>query len=116
MRPLHDAVPQLHGSASALDHDGLGLYRDVAQGIGVGRYHSLVVDPATLPDELVATAHTDGGVLMGIRHEAGLVEGVQFHPESILTPDGDSLLANFLADAAAFRGIQPPVPLSLEAA
>jgi anthranilate/para-aminobenzoate synthase component II len=61
-----------------------------------GRYHSLVVDEASLPAELVATAHTDDGVLMAIRHATAPVTGIQFHPESILTPHGPELLARFL--------------------
>jgi para-aminobenzoate synthetase component 2 len=63
------------------------------------RYHSLVVDPATVPDVLEVTASTADGVIMGLRHRELAVEGVQFHPESILTPEGPSLLANFLAAA-----------------
>ena len=90
----------VHGAASPVVHDGAGCFRDLPQGFEAGRYHSLVVGEATLPAELVATAHTEDGVLMGVRHVERRIEGVQFHPESILTPDGDRLLANFLQEAA----------------
>jgi anthranilate synthase/aminodeoxychorismate synthase-like glutamine amidotransferase len=90
----------VHGAASPVVHDGLGVFRDLPQGFDAGRYHSLVVEEATLPAQLVATAHTDDGVLMGVRHTSRCIEGVQFHPESILTPDGDRLLANFLQEVA----------------
>ena len=90
----------VHGAASPVRHDDAGLFRDVPQGFAAGRYHSLVVDEATLPPVLVATAHTEDGILMGLRHREHRVAGVQFHPESILTPEGPTLLANFLAEAA----------------
>ena len=90
----------VHGSASPVVHDGEGLFHDLPQRFDAGRYHSLVVDEASLPAELVATAHTDDGILMGLRHRAARVSGVQFHPESILTPEGPRLLANFLAEVA----------------
>ncbi len=91
----------VHGAASPVVHDDAGLFKDLPQHFEAGRYHSLVVDEATMPSELVATAHTaDGSVLMGLRHRDLRIAGVQFHPESILTPDGPSLLANFLAEVA----------------
>ncbi len=87
----------VHGEASPVDHDGAGLLAGMSPGFPAARYHSLCIDPATLPVDLVATAHSVGdGVLMGVRHVSLPMEGVQFHPESILTPEGPHLLANFL--------------------
>ena len=86
----------VHGSASPVEHDARGVFAGMPQGFDAGRYHSLVVADATMPDELVATARTPDGVLMGIRHRALEVHGVQFHPESILTPLGGQLFARFL--------------------
>src|ERR1035437_4356262 len=87
----------VHGEASAVRHDGQGMLAGMPADFPAARYHSLCVDPATLPAELVVTATSseDGGV-MGIRHRDLPLEGVQFHPESVLTPDGPHLLANFL--------------------
>ena len=85
----------IHGKTAEIEHDGRGVFAGLAERITVGRYHSLVVDP-DLPDELEASAH-GGGVVMGIRHRTLPAEGLQFHPESILTPEGKRILANFLA-------------------
>jgi anthranilate synthase/aminodeoxychorismate synthase-like glutamine amidotransferase len=85
----------VHGKTTEVTHDGDGLFEGLPDPLVVGRYHSLVVESETLPDELVQTAH-GGGVLMAMRHRELPVEGVQFHPESVLTPDGKALLANFL--------------------
>lgn len=89
----------VHGAASPVLHDGLGIYEGVPQGFLAGRYHSLVVEESSLPDELVATSHTSDGVLMGVRHRTARMEAIQFHPESILTPDGQLLLGGFLTQA-----------------
>ncbi len=87
----------VHGEASAVDHDGAGLLAGMSQPFQAARYHSLCVDPTTLPAELHITATSEAdGVVMGIRHEWLPLEGVQFHPESVLTPEGPHLLANFL--------------------
>jgi anthranilate synthase/aminodeoxychorismate synthase-like glutamine amidotransferase len=86
----------VHGAASTVVHDGDGVFRDLPERFAAGRYHSLVVAQATLPPGLRAVAHTEDGVLMGIRHRALPIHGVQFHPESILTPAGDRLLGTFL--------------------
>jgi len=95
------AAPTLmHGKTSPIHHDGKGVFAGLADPFTATRYHSLVVDPASIPDELEVTATTADGVVMGLRHRRLAVEGVQFHPESILTPSGPSLLANFLASAA----------------
>jgi anthranilate synthase/aminodeoxychorismate synthase-like glutamine amidotransferase len=90
----------VHGEASEVTHDGLGLLAGLPVRFSAARYHSLCVDPATLPAELVVTAMSEvDGVVMGLRHVNGRMEGVQFHPESVLTPDGPHLLANFLRQA-----------------
>lgn len=89
----------MHGKTSAIRHDGLGVFEGLPDGFEATRYHSLVVDPATLPDVLEVTAQTDEGVIMGLRHRTLDIEGVQFHPESILTGTGHQLLARFLARA-----------------
>ena len=85
-----------HGKVSAIKHDGKGVYQGVAQDFEATRYHSLAVDPSSLPDDLYATAWSESGVVMGLRHKQYPVEGVQFHPESIMTPAGHDLLQNFL--------------------
>ncbi len=86
----------VHGKTSRIRHDGKGIYEGLPQPFDVGRYHSLVLERETLPDSLVVTAETEDGIIMGVRHKEYDVEGVQFHPESILTPDGRKLLKNFL--------------------
>lgn len=86
----------MHGKTSLIQHDGLGVFADLPRPCEVGRYHSLIAAPETLPAELTVSARTAEGEIMGVRHHALQVEGVQFHPESILTPDGPRLLENFL--------------------
>ena len=85
-----------HGKSSAIRHDGKGMYAGLPNPFDAIRYHSLAIDPATLPEEIVPTAWSDSGVLMGVRHAAHALEGVQFHPESIMTHVGHDLLRNFL--------------------
>jgi anthranilate synthase/aminodeoxychorismate synthase-like glutamine amidotransferase len=87
-----------HGKVSLVRHDGAGLFRGLPDTIEVGRYHSLAVDPRTLPAALVATAWADDGVLMGVRHVDAPIHGVQYHPESFLTPLGERQLELFLRD------------------
>jgi anthranilate synthase/aminodeoxychorismate synthase-like glutamine amidotransferase len=89
----------MHGKTSPVDHDGAGVFAGLPSPLTATRYHSLVIDPATLPAELEVTARTADGVVMGVRHREHPVEGVQFHPESILTGHGHDMLANFLARA-----------------
>ena len=89
----------MHGKTSAVHHQGHGVFKGLPDPFVATRYHSLVVEPATLPDVLEVTARTADGVVMGLRHRTLAVEGVQFHPESLLTLEGPSLLANFLASA-----------------
>lgn len=86
----------VHGKTSAVRHDGQGVFRGLRNPLRVARYHSLAVDPATLPPELAPTAWTADGVLMGVRHRSAAIEGVQFHPESFLTEGGQRLMRNFL--------------------
>ncbi|CAB4886192.1 unannotated protein [freshwater metagenome] len=94
-------APQLmHGKTSLIRHGGLGVFAGLPSPLEATRYHSLVIDPSTVPDCLEVTAQTDDGIIMGIRHRVLPVEGVQFHPESILTAAGHDLLRNFLARAA----------------
>jgi anthranilate synthase/aminodeoxychorismate synthase-like glutamine amidotransferase len=86
----------MHGKTSPVSHDGAGLFSGMPQGFQAGRYHSLIADPASIPAVLEVTARTAEGEIMGVRHRTLPIEGVQFHPESVLTPDGPVLLANFL--------------------
>jgi len=90
----------VHGEATEVSHDGAGLLEGMPPAFMAARYHSLAVDPSTLPPELRVTAMSeDDRVVMGLRHVSLPLEGVQFHPESVLTPDGPHLLANFLRQA-----------------
>jgi anthranilate synthase component II len=86
----------MHGRSSPVYHDGSGLFAGLPRPFEAGRYHSLVVDPAALPAELMPLAHSGDGDLMALRHRQHLLFGVQFHPESVLTPAGGQLLRNFL--------------------
>ena len=96
------AAPTLmHGKTSSVHHDGRGVFAGLPEPFVATRYHSLVVEPTTVPEVLEVTATTGDGVIMGLRHRTLPVEGVQFHPESLLTPSGPALLSNFLAMAAA---------------
>lgn len=86
----------MHGKSSRVYHDGRGVYEGLPNPLSAGRYHSLTVHEEGLPDELAISAYTSDGEIMGLRHREFALEGVQFHPESILTPEGDRLLRNFL--------------------
>lgn len=86
----------VHGKTSRLKHNGTGIYRGLEQGVEVGRYHSLIIERETLPDCLEITSELDDGTIMGVRHKNFDVEGIQFHPESILTPEGRIMMKNFL--------------------
>ncbi|MFN2465108.1 MAG: aminodeoxychorismate/anthranilate synthase component II [Candidatus Dormibacteria bacterium] len=96
----------MHGKLSTIHHDGRGVFAGLANPFSATRYHSLVIDPATVPAELEVTARTDDGVVMGVRHREHPVEGVQFHPESILTEGGHQMLRNFL-DACHAHALAP---------
>jgi anthranilate synthase/aminodeoxychorismate synthase-like glutamine amidotransferase len=90
-------APELmHGKASEVHHDGKTIFRGLGEPFLAGRYHSLIVEKDSLPSSLEISASTVDGIIMGLRHRELRVEGVQFHPESILTSDGKQLLANFL--------------------
>ncbi len=91
----------MHGKTSAIHHDGTGVFAGLPDPFVATRYHSLVVDPVSVPDVLEVTARSEDGVVMGLRHRTLAVEGVQFHPESLLTLEGPSLLSNFLASTRA---------------
>ena len=86
----------MHGKTSLVDHDERGVFEDIPAGCEVGRYHSLIAEPDSMPDELEISARTSEGEIMGVRHRRMMVEGVQFHPESVLTPDGPAMMRNFL--------------------
>jgi len=98
----------MHGKTSLVRHDAHTLFAGLPQPCEVGRYHSLIAAPASLPAELEVSARTAEGEVMGVRHRTLAVEGVQFHPESILTPEGPRLLDNFLAQDAARRAAGAP--------
>ncbi|MCH8191307.1 MAG: aminodeoxychorismate/anthranilate synthase component II [Chloroflexi bacterium] len=86
----------VHGKTSVIHHDGRGVFQGLPNPFEAMRYHSLAIEPATVPDCLEVTARTEKGVIMGVRHKQHPVEGIQFHPESILTEVGKDLLRNFL--------------------
>jgi anthranilate synthase component 2 len=90
------AVVPMHGKTSTVGHDGAGVFKALPQEFTVVRYHSLVIERASLPAELVVTATSNDGEIMGVRHNTLPIEGVQFHPESILSEHGHAMLRNFL--------------------
>jgi anthranilate synthase/aminodeoxychorismate synthase-like glutamine amidotransferase len=102
---IESAPHLMHGKTSEIHHDGNGIFAGLPNPFVATRYHSLVVRPESVPAELEVTATSTDGVVMGLRHRTLRIEGVQFHPESVLTPSGPALLGNFLgqlgADAAA---------------
>ncbi|MGH8149453.1 MAG: anthranilate synthase component II [Steroidobacteraceae bacterium] len=97
------AARLMHGKTSTITHDGRTLFAGLPQPCEVGRYHSLIAAPDSMPPDLEVTALTPEREIMGARHRTLMVEGVQFHPESILTPDGPRLLANFLEQSGGER-------------
>ncbi len=90
------AARLMHGKVSAVRHDGKGVFSGIAQDFQAGRYHSLIAEPQSIPPVLEVTARTAQGEIMGVRHKSLPIEGVQFHPESVLTPEGPALMGNFL--------------------
>jgi anthranilate synthase component 2 len=86
----------MHGKTSAIYHDGRGVFRGLPDAFTATRYHSLAIERASLPSCLEITAESDDGEIMGVRHRTAAIEGVQFHPEAILTQQGHELLSNFL--------------------
>ena len=93
------ASEPMHGKTSLMYHEGKGVFRNLPVPFKANRYHSLIVERETLPNDLEITASTEDGIIMGLRHRQYPVEGVQFHPESIMTPVGKKLLGNFLMNA-----------------
>ena len=91
----------MHGKTSPIEHDGRTLFRGLTSPFEATRYHSLLVERATVPDALEISAWTAEGEIMGLRHKSLAVEGVQFHPESVLTPSGKQIIANWLASLGA---------------
>jgi para-aminobenzoate synthetase component 2 len=94
-----NAEELMHGKTSVIVHDNSPFYDGVGQNFMATRYHSLAVVDGTVPDDLVVTSRTEGGVIMGLRHESAPIYGVQFHPESVLTEGGYTMLANWLSTA-----------------
>ncbi|MXV44249.1 aminodeoxychorismate/anthranilate synthase component II [Saccharibacter sp. 17.LH.SD] len=90
----------MHGKISEILHDGTGVFEGLPEPVGMVRYHSLTVAPETIPDDLIVNARTEDGVIMGLRHRAYPIHGVQFHPESIASESGRQLLENFLKSVA----------------
>lgn len=105
----------MHGKTSVLTHTGRGIFEGVRQPVTTTRYHSLAIADGTLPEVLEATAHTEGGIIMGVAHRTAPIHGVQFHPESVLTEDGYLMVGNFLeltgltGAALHARGLSPLV-------
>ncbi|OAH11860.1 aminodeoxychorismate/anthranilate synthase component II [Streptomyces jeddahensis] len=94
-----DRAPELlHGKTSLVEHEGKGVFAGLPSPFTATRYHSLAAEPSTIPDELEVTARTQDGIIMGLRHREHRVEGVQFHPESVLTEHGHRMLANWLVE------------------
>jgi len=90
------AARLMHGKVSSVSHDGRGVFSGISQDFQAGRYHSLIAEPTSIPSVLEVTARTAEGEIMGVRHKSLPIEGVQFHPESVLTPEGPALMGNFL--------------------
>ena len=97
------AARLMHGKTSSVHHDGRGILAGLPEPFEAGRYHSLIAQPQSLPDVLEVSARTDEGEIMAVRHRDLAVEGVQFHPESVLTPQGPLLMENFLRQRSAQR-------------
>ena len=95
----------MHGKTSLIEHDGCGVFAGLPNPLEIGRYHSLAVEESSLPAELIVTARTDSGEIMGLRHRSMALEGVQFHPESVLTPNGPALMENFLREPASAEAL-----------
>jgi len=102
------APKPVHGKASEVTHDSQGVFDGLPQPISVGRYHSLMVEREHLPTELLITAQTREGLIMGLRHKRLAVEGVQFHPESVLTSCGKQMLANFVRQCSSVHSAAAP--------
>lgn len=102
----------MHGKTSQVQHDGSPFYDGVPESFRATRYHSLAIVDGTVPDDLVVTARTEGGIIMGVRHRTAPMHGVQFHPESVLTEGGYRMLGNWLAEAGLPSAAETAVGLS----
>lgn len=102
----------MHGKTSQVQHDGSSFYDGVPESFRATRYHSLAIVDGTVPDDLVVTARTEGGIIMGVRHRSAPMHGVQFHPESVLTEGGYRMLGNWLAGAGLPSAAETAVGLS----
>jgi anthranilate synthase/aminodeoxychorismate synthase-like glutamine amidotransferase len=102
----------MHGKTSLVRHDGRTLFEGLPQPCEVGRYHSLIANPGSLPGDLEVSGQTPEGEIMGVRHRSLMVEGVQFHPESILTPEGPRLMQNFLTFTSGVRSSGRPADVA----
>jgi anthranilate synthase component II len=107
------APKMMHGKVSHLTHQEASVFAGLPQGFQVTRYHSLVIDQASLPDELEVTATSEDGIIMGLRHRAHQIHGVQFHPESIASEHGHALIANFL-HLAGINNLDEVTPLEVD--
>ena len=86
----------MHGKSSGVQHCGNGIYKEIEQNFDAGRYHSLILDSNSIPDVLEITSKTEDNIIMGVKHKEFPIEGIQFHPESILTPEGEKIIKNWL--------------------
>ena len=102
----------LHGKTSLVNHQGVGIYQDLPSPFTATRYHSLAIERATVPSELTITGETDGGIVMSVRHKNLPIEGVQFHPESVLTEHGHTMLANWLTECGDANARNKAIGLS----
>ncbi len=102
----------MHGKTSQVQHDGSPFFDGVPESFRATRYHSLAIVDGTVPDDLVVTARTEGGIIMGVRHRSAPMHGVQFHPESVLTEGGYRMLGNWLAEAGLPSAAETAVGLS----
>lgn len=93
----------VHGMASQISHDGQGVFANCPESMKVGRYHSLAIDRESLPDDLIVNAFDANGLIMGVRHRSRPIFGVQFHPESILSSEGEQIIENFAAIASSMK-------------
>lgn len=91
-----NATDLMHGKSSSVQHNNVGIYKDVNPNFDAGRYHSLIIDSDSITDELEITSQTEEGIIMGVKHRTYPIEGIQFHPESILTPEGELIIKNWL--------------------
>ncbi len=103
-RIVRAAVGPVHGKTSAIEHNDAGVFAGLPSPLQATRYHSLAIAPDSVPAELEVTAHSTDGTIMGVRHRSLAIEGVQFHPESVLSPEGPRLLHNFLSGAGLPTG------------